>query len=216
MKKNLEKIFASASIVVAIILIMILLVTAFGGIDFDEFQSELVRGLLITLGILYLVLAGFALVLMFIRTDVVKEVVVKSEKGGAVKVSVKVVKNFVKQACGQIEGVKFKKVTLVQDDYGVRLKVNIKVMDENTTRVEAYLRALIEEIFYSEFGFKFISIETKVMVVTPKNQEELDSLKAISDQKAEEALAQAEENAEEEEIVEEEVVEETEAAEEEE
>ena len=44
MKKNLEKIFASCSVVVALILVMVLLVTAFGGISTDEFESQLVRG----------------------------------------------------------------------------------------------------------------------------------------------------------------------------
>lgn len=205
MKKNLEKIFASASIVVAVILIMILLVTAFGGIDFDEFQSDLVRGLFITLAILYLVLSVIALILMFVKSDVVKDVVVKSEKGGAVRVSVKAIKRLVKQACAQLEDVKCKKVALVQDDYGVHLKVGIKVVgaptqaDENgviedkTSKVaEANLRALLEEMFMNEFNFKFVSTETKIMVITPKSKEVMEDLAAIAAEKAEENLAASE------------------------
>ncbi|MDE5601046.1 MAG: hypothetical protein K2J16_00950 [Clostridia bacterium] len=192
MKKNLEKIFASASIVVAVILIMILLITAFGGIKVEEFKSDLVRGLFITLAILYIVLSGLALTLMFIRSDVVKDVVVKSEKGGAVRVSTKVINKSVKQACLQLEGVKCKKVAIVQDDYGTHLKVNIKVMDENTMRLEAYLRALLEEIFLSEFGFRFMSIETKIMVKTPKTKEDMDKLAAVASEKAEAIIAERE------------------------
>ena len=40
MKKNLEKIFASASIIVAVIMIMILIVTAFGGINVKELKAS--------------------------------------------------------------------------------------------------------------------------------------------------------------------------------
>lgn len=192
MKKNLEKIFASASIVVAVILIMILLITAFGGIKVEEFKSDLVRGLFITLAILYIVLSGLALTLMFIRSDVVKDVIVKSEKGGAVRVSTKVINKSVKQACLQLEGVKCKKVAIVQDDYGTHLKVNIKVMDENTMKLEAYLRALLEEIFLSEFGFRFMSIETKIMVKTPKTKEDMDKLAAVASEKAEAIIAERE------------------------
>ncbi|MDE6060953.1 MAG: hypothetical protein K2G31_05755 [Clostridia bacterium] len=197
MKKNLEKVFASASMVVAVILIMILLITAFGGIKVEEFKSDLVRGLFITLAILYIVLSGLALALMFIRSDVVKDVVVKSEKGGAVRVSTKVINKSVKQACLQLEGVKCKKVALVQDDYGTHLKVNIKVMDENTMKIEAYLRALLEEIFLSEFGFRFMSIETKIMVKTPKTKEDMDKLAAVASEKAEAIIAEREKELEE-------------------
>ena len=91
MKKNLEKIFASCSIVVAVILIMVLVVAAFGGIEPDEFNSKLVRGLIVTLAILYIVLAVVSLVLIFVNSDVVKEITIRQEKGGSVRVSSKVV-----------------------------------------------------------------------------------------------------------------------------
>lgn len=112
MKKNLEKIFASCSIVVAIILIMVLVVTAFGGIEATEFESKLVQGLIVTLAILYLVLAVVSLVLIFVNSDVVKEITLRQEKGGSVRVSANVVTKLVKQTCKQVEGVKCKKSRL--------------------------------------------------------------------------------------------------------
>lgn len=168
MKKNLEKIFASCSIVVAVILIMVLVVAAFGGIEPDEFNSKLVRGLIITLAILYVVLAVVSLVLIFINSDVVKEITLRQEKGGSVRVSAQVVSKFVKQTCKQIEGIKCQKVALVTDEYGVRLKVNVKVVDKDVVEAETYLRTLLEDVFQGEFGFKFSSIEIKVMALTPK------------------------------------------------
>ena len=168
MKKNLEKIFASCSIVVAIILIMVLVVTAFGGIEATEFESKLVQGLIVTLAILYLVLAVVSLVFIFVNSDVVKEITLRQEKGGSVRVSANVVTKLVKQTCKQVEGVKCKKVALVSDEYGVRLKVNVKVVDKDVIEAETYLRTLLEDVFFGEFGFKFSSIEIKVMALTPK------------------------------------------------
>lgn len=60
------------------------------------------------------------------------------------------------------------KVALVSDEYGVRLKVNVKVVDKDVIEAETYLRTLLEDVFLGEFGFKFSSIEIKVMALTPK------------------------------------------------
>ena len=200
MKKNLEKIFASCSIVVAIILIMVLVVTAFGGIESTEFESKLVQGLIITLAILYLVLAVVSLVLIFVNSDVVKEITLRQEKGGSVRVSSNVVTKLVKSTCKQVEGVKCQKVVLVSDEYGVRLKVNVKVVDKDVLEAEVYLRTLLEDVFLGEFGFKFSSIEIKVMALTPKykaDQAEVQSKveKKLEQMKAQEAKAENKEAA---------------------
>lgn len=221
MKKNLEKIFASCSIVVAIILIMVLVVTAFGGIEATEFESKLVQGLIVTLAILYLVLAVVSLVLIFVNSDVVKEITLRQEKGGSVRVSANVVTKLVKQTCKQVEGVKCQKVALVSDEYGVRLKVNVKVVDKDVIEAETYLRTLLEDVFFGEFGFKFSSIEIKVMALTPKYKADQAAVQAKVEKKLEEMNAQeaksgsANETENVEEIVTEEMSAETEEAQEE-
>ena len=195
MKKNLEKIFASASIIVAVILIMVLIITAFGGIEFKEFESELVRGLLITLALLYFVLASVALVLMFVNNDVIKDVVIRTETGGSVRVSSNVITKLVKKACAEIEGLKCKKVVIIQDDYGVRLKINVKIVDKDVVETETYLRTLLTDMFFGEFGFKFESIEIKVMVLTPKYKSDKQAIEAIVAEKVKEIRAEQEVNA---------------------
>ena len=182
---------------VALILIMVLVVAAFGGIKTDEFDSKLVRGLIITLAILYVLLAVVSLVLVFINNDVVKDITLRQEKGGSVKVTSNVIAKLVKQTSKQIEGVKCQKVTLVNDEYGVRLKVNVKVVDKDVVEAETYLRALLEDMFTGEFGFRFSSIEIKVMSLTPKYKADEADIQA----KVEAKLAQlrtenGEENAE--------------------
>ena len=221
MKKNLEKIFASCSIVVAFILIMVLVVTAFGGVDANEFNSKLVRGLIITLAILYLVLSIISLVLIFVNSDVVKEITLRQEKGGSVRVSSNVITKFVKTTCKQVEGVKCQKVALVSDEYGVRLKTNVKVVDKDVLETETYLRTLLEDVFLGEFGFKFSSIEIKVMALTPKYKADQAAVQAKVEKKLEEMNAQeaksgsANETENVEEIVTEETSAETEEAQEE-
>lgn len=195
MKKNLEKIFASCSIVVAIILIMVLVVTAFGGIDANEFNSKLVRGLIITLAILYLGLSIISLVLIFLNSDVVKEITLRQEKGGSVRVSSNVITKFVKTTCKQVEGVKCQKVALVSDEYGVRLKTNVKVVDKDVLETETYLRTLLEDVFLGEFGFKFSSIEIKVMALTPNYKADQAEVQAKVEKKLAEMKAQEEKNA---------------------
>ncbi len=203
MKKNLEKIFASCSIVVALILIMVLVVTAFGGIETKEFESKLVKGLVLTLATLYIALAVVSLVLIFVNSDVVKEITLRQEKGGSVKVSSSVITKLVKNTCKQVEGVKCQKVSLVSDEYGVRLKLNVKVVDKDVVEAETYVRTLLEETFLGEFGFRFSSIEVKVMALTPhfkvdqadvnkKVEKKLEELKA---EQAAASKAQAAEDA---------------------
>ena len=178
MKRNLAKIFASAGMVVAIILIMVLIITAFGGIKQADFDNQLVKGLLITLAILYVVISIGTLMLLFINSDATKEVTIRIEHGGSVRISAGVVTRLVKNACKEIEGVKCKKVVLLGDDYGVRLKVSVKVTDKDVLEAETYLRTLIEDMFLSEFGFKFSSIEVKVMQLTPKYKANVEDIEA--------------------------------------
>lgn len=203
MKKNLEKIFASCSIVVALILIMVLVVTAFGGIETKEFESKLVKGLVLTLATLYIALAVVSLVLIFVNSDVVKEITLRQEKGGSVKVSSSVITKLVKNTCKQVEGVNCQKVSLVSDEYGVRLKLNVKVVDKDVVEAETYIRTILEETFLGEFGFRFSSIEVKVMALTPhfkvdqadvnkKVEKKLEELKA---EQAAASKAQAAEDA---------------------
>lgn len=179
MKKNLAKVFASASIVVALILIMILLVTVFGGIDQKDFDSHLVKGLFITLSVLYVILDVITLVLLFVNTDVIKDVTVHVDRGSLLRVSVKVITKLVKDVCHDVEGVKCKRVAVSADDYSVRLRVNVRVVDKDVVEVETYLRTLIEDLFNKEFGFRFNTIEFRVMELTPKYKAEQEEIEAI-------------------------------------
>ncbi len=186
MKKNLAKIFASASIVVAIILIVILLVTAFGGITQKDFDSKAFKGILVTLGCLYVALSAITLALLFSNTNNVKEVVIHQGRKGSLRVSAKAIDKIVKEVTNGIEGVKCKKVVLLTDDYGTRLKVSLKVVDRDAFEVETAARIMLEDRFLNQFGLVFSSIEIKLMQFNAKYEAD----KAELDAKIEERMAE--------------------------
>lgn len=177
MKKNLTKIFAIASTVVAIILIVLLGVTCFGGISTADLNNELVQGLVVTLAGLYFLLALVTIVLAFASTEVMKEVTVHTQRGGSMRVKVKVLKKMAKDNIKKVEGVKVQKVAVVSDEYGVRLKLSVKVVNKESIEVETYIRTLLEDVYFGEFGFKFHTIEIKITALQPKyraNQEAIE------------------------------------------
>lgn len=196
MRKNLEKIFASASIVVAIVLIMILLVTVFGGIEAEEFDSKLVRGLMITLAVLYFILSAVTLTLAFVSSEAVKEIVIRSEQKGSVRASIGVVRKLVRTTCAEVDGVKCNKVALVTDEYGVRLKIGVRVVDKDVVEVETYIRTLLEDVFYGALGFRFHTIEIKVVSLQPKYKADKQVIGRRVEERLEELAAEEAANAE--------------------
>lgn len=202
MRKNLAKVLASASFVVALILIVILLVAAFGGIKEEQFDNGLVHGLLIAISVLYLVVAGVTIVLLFAQGEALHEIVVKNAKGESVRVSVGVVKKEIKKACHMIEGVKFKKIALLSDGFGVTLKLNIKVADKDIDEVEIATRCYIEDCMAKTFGYHFSAIDINIMQLVPKYKADAEQLNAevqskLEAKRAEEEKALAEKRAEE-------------------
>lgn len=163
MKKNIEKILASAGLIIALVLIVILIVTAFGGIEQSEFDNQLVRGLVITLSVLYLVLAVSSLTMLFLGSDAVREITLRSEQGGSCKATLGVIRRLVKETFYGLEGVKTGKVTLIVNEYGVKLKVAVRITDRDVFETETYLRTLLEEVFKGALGFKFHAIEFKIV-----------------------------------------------------
>lgn len=204
MKKIMQKIFATASVIIAVVLILILIVTAFGGIDFEEFENSLVRGLFVTLGILYLVLSAITLVMTFVNDDAVKEIVLRSEKEGVSKASVSVVRKLVKNTCASVDGVKCGKIAIISNEYGVRLRVAIKIVDKDVVETETYVRTMLEDAFYGALGFRFHAIEIKVTALQPAykvNQADVaekveEILKANEEQETVDESVQPEENVE--------------------
>ena len=189
MKKNIEKILASAGLIIALVLIVILIVTAFGGIEQSEFDNQLVRGLVITLSVLYLVLAVSSLTMLFLGSDAVREITLRSEQGGSCKATFGVMRRLVKETFYGLEGVKTGKVTLIVNEYGVKLKVAVRITDRDVFETETYLRTLLEEVFKGALGFKFHAIEFKIVSLQARFKPDKDKVDAAVAEKVAEHTA---------------------------
>ena len=189
MKKNIEKILASAGLIIALVLIVILIVTAFGGIEQSEFDNQLVRGLVITLSVLYLVLAISSLTMLFLGSDAVREITLRSEQGGSCKATLGVIRRLVKETFYGLEGVKTGKVTLIVNEYGVKLKVAVRITDRDVFETETYLRTLLEEVFKGALGFKFHAIEFKIVSLQARFKPDKDKVDAAVAEKVAEHTA---------------------------
>ncbi len=193
LKRNLEKIFTTAATILAMILIIILLVIAYGGIDAKDLENNLVRGLFITLAIIFGLLATTSLVFIFINDDAIKEITLRTETAQKTRVTVAAVKKLVVKACSEIEGVKCRGIKLSTSDYGVKLKVKVSVKEKDVEQVEAYVRNLITDVFDKALGFAFSAIEIEIMKFEPAYKPDVAAILAQSDaelqqNKAEEAV----------------------------
>ncbi|HKL93975.1 MAG TPA: hypothetical protein VJZ69_01670 [Clostridia bacterium] len=162
-KKIFEKILAIGNTTVALVFVIVLLVTMFGGIDAAEFNNSLLRGLFTSLGIVYLLLATGSVVYQFVDTDAVKEIVINTDKQTSTKATATVIKKIAKQHIATIEGVKCTKVVISLTEYGVRLKVGIKVVDKEIQEIAAVLKCLLEDVYYETLGYRFYAIDFKVL-----------------------------------------------------
>lgn len=198
MKKTMLKIFATASAIIAIVFVIVLLVAVFGGITVEEFDNALVKGLFVTLGSIYVLIMAFVLTMLFINDETVKEIVLRSDKEGGTRTTVGVVRKITKDTVALVEGVKCTKSAIIVNEYGVRLKIAVTVKGRDIEEIESYLRALLEDAFMGALNFKFYSIEIKVKKLEPKHKVNAEAIMAEADAKREEARLeeQAKEDAE--------------------
>ena len=195
LKRNLERIFTTAAVVLAIILIAVLIVIVFGGIPAKDLDSKLAKGLIMTLGIIYLLLAGASIAFIFMDNEAIKEITLRSNTSQKTRVSLPAVRKMIKNTCAQIEGVKCKGIKLTVSDYGVKLKVSVSVIDKDVEQVEGYIRNLITDVFDKTLGFTFSAIEISIVKFVPSYQPNVQEIIAKSDAELAEKKA-AEEGAE--------------------
>lgn len=220
MKRNLEKIFTTAAVVLAIILIAVLIVIVFGGIPAKDLDSKLAKGLILTLGIIFVLLSGTSLAFIFMNNDAIKEITLRTNTSEKTRVSLPAVRKMIKTTCAQIEGVKCKGIKLTVSDYGVKLRVSVSVIDKDVEQVEGYIRNLIADVFANALGFAFSAIEISIIKFVPSYKPNVQEILTKADAELAEKKqieAEAEEKeadfvapvAVEEEVVEEAPVEET-------
>ena len=191
MKKIFEKVVTITLGVISLFFVIMMLVTAFGGLELSDFDNSIVRALLICLAVIFAVLTGLAVFAAFQDNEKLSSVVLFKNKESATKATVAVVKRTAKRVVKEIPEAKLTKVQIVADDNGnVRLKVDVKLDTDATMEVVTKVRALLIDTFANVFGIEFASIDFRI--VKSKNSY-LPSAAAV-DKRVEELKASVEIN----------------------
>ena len=191
MKKIFEKVVTITLGVISLFFVIMMLVTAFGGLELNDFDNSIVRALLICLAVIFAVLTGLAVFAAFQDNEKLSSVVLFKNKESATKATVAVVKRTAKRVVKEIPEAKLTKVQIVADDNGnVRLKVDVKLATDATMEVVTKVRALLIDTFANVFGIEFASIDFRI--VKSKNSY-LPSAAAV-DKRVEELKASVEIN----------------------
>ena len=182
-KKLFDKVLSVASTLIALIFVVVLLVTIFGGIDVKDFQNTLVKGLFLAFAAIYLATSIGAMIYVFMDSDALKDVILNSENGSNTRSSSAVIKKIVKKSLAEVECVKCQRIGLVSTEYGVRLKVAIKITGREIQQTSIYLKCLLEDMFLKTLGYKFYSIDFKISSLktdyVPKKEAIEDKAKQI-------------------------------------
>lgn len=164
MKKIFEKVVTITLGVISLFFVIMMLVTAFGGLELSDFDNSIVRALLICLAVIFAVLTGLAVFAAFQDNEKLSSVVLFKNKESATKATVAVVKRTAKRVVKEIPEARLTKVQIVADDNGnVRLKVDVKLATDATMEVVTKVRALLIDTFANVFGIEFASIDFRIV-----------------------------------------------------
>ena len=164
MKKIFEKVVTITLGVISLFFVIMMLVTAFGGLELSDFDNSIVRALLICLAVIFAVLTGLAVFAAFQDNEKLSSVVLFKNKESATKATVAVVKRTAKRVVKEIPEAKLTKVQIVADDNGnVRLKVDVKLATDATMEVVTKVRALLIDTFANVCGIEFASIDFRIV-----------------------------------------------------
>ena len=164
MKKIFEKVVTVTLGVISLFFVIMMLVTAFGGLELQDFDNSIVRALLICLAVIFAVLTGLAVFAAFQDNEKLSSVMLFKNKESATKATVAVVKRTAKRVIKDIPEAKLTKVQIVADDNGnVRLKVDLKLSTDATMDVVTKVRATLIDTFANIFGIEFASIDFRIV-----------------------------------------------------
>lgn len=203
MKKRIfDRILSVVGIILAICFAAVLLATIFGGIEYKEFDNSLVKGLFVAMTVLYLVIATLTVINLFSDGDVVKEIALDRSRSGSTKATASVIKSMTKKYIKTIEGVKCTKVTLILTEYGVNLRINIKVRDLEIKETTTFIKKLLDNVFDTTLDYRFHSIDFKVQTLKsnyapPEEKLREETQKEVIEQKNIKLLKEAAEKAKE-------------------
>lgn len=165
MKKVFDKIISVTLGVVSLFFVLLMLVTAFGGLQQVDLDNNVVKALLITLAVIFALLTAFQVAISFRDDEKLNAVLLYKDKESSAKATVAVVKKTAKRVAKVMKTeARIGKVQIVSDDAGnTRLKVDVKILTDRTEETSIKLRAILVESFKKIFGIEFSSIDFRIV-----------------------------------------------------
>lgn len=165
MKKVFDKIISVTLGVVSLFFVLLMLITAFGGLQQVDLDNNVVKALLITLAVIFALLTAFQVAISFRDDEKLNAVLLYKDKESSAKATVAVVKKTAKRVAKVMKAeAKIGKVQIVSDDAGnTRLKVDVKILTDRTEETSIKLRAILVESFKKIFGIEFSSIDFRIV-----------------------------------------------------
>lgn len=164
MKKIFDKVITVTLGVISLFFVILMLITAFGGLETADFDNEIVKALLITLGIIFAVLTGLNVWIAFQDNEKLSSILLFKDKESATKATVGVVKKTARRVTKKIEEAKIGKIQIFADENGnARLKVDVKLTTDATMDTVTKLRAILIDTFKNIFGIEFAAIDFRVV-----------------------------------------------------
>lgn len=164
MKKIFDKVITVTLGVISLFFVILMLITAFGGLETADFDNEIVKALLITLGIIFAVLTGLNVWVAFQDNEKLSSILLFKDKESATKATVGVVKKTARRVTKKIEEAKIGKIQIFADENGnARLKVDVKLATDATMDTVTKLRAILIDTFMNIFGIEFAAIDFRVV-----------------------------------------------------
>lgn len=165
MKKIFDKIISVTLGVVSLFFVLLMLVTAFGGLQQVDLDNNVVKALLITLAVIFALLTAFQVAISFRDDEKLNAVLLYKDKESSAKATVAVVKKTAKGVAKVMKAeARIGKVQIVSDDAGnTRLKVDVKILTDRTEETSIKLRAILVESFKKIFGIEFSSIDFRIV-----------------------------------------------------
>lgn len=202
MKKTIEKIAVIAHICITFIFVLLTCLILFNALklEYDAQGNVQVDSIVVVLiavfAAVYVGLSVYLVYNAFTERNLLKEVLLYSDKGSLTKASANVIKNIAIEDAKTLEGVKVKKVQIRPDDkMGFKIKVFVRVEQDNVALALDTLRCLLEDSYVNILGLRFSAIDLRIDKMKseyrPNTQVAEAKAKAINEKRIETKLTEA-------------------------
>lgn len=208
MKKTIEKIAVIAHICITFIFVLLACLILFNAlkIEYDAQGNAQVDSIVVVIiavfAAVYVGLSAYLIYSAFTERNLLKEVLLYSDKGSLTKASASVIKNIAIEDAKALDGVHVKKVQIRPDEkLGFKMKVFVRVEKDNVSLALDTLRCMLEDSYVNILGLHFSAIDFRIDKMKSEYRPSVDVAEAkakyINEKRMESKTAQQAEQQEE-------------------